>query len=60
MILTHLLVLVALPPVPVAPAPGRLPLDAGQALVSGGRLELALLPALPVRAAAAVLAIRER
>lgn len=57
MILTHILVLLATPPVVVSPAAAVLPIgDAGTVVAGPGRA-LILLPALPVRAAA-VLAVR--
>jgi hypothetical protein len=59
MILTHFLALLASPPLLVNPAAAVLPLTSSQPLVSGGRLELALVPALKVRAAPAVLPVRE-
>lgn len=57
MILTHILVLLAAPPVVVSPAAAALPIgDAGTVVAGPGRA-LILLPALPVRVAA-VLAVR--
>ena len=62
MILTHLLVLVGLPPAAIGAQAAVLRLAATPALVSaqaGARRDLALLPALPVRAAKAVRILRQ-
>ena len=60
MILTHFLALIASPALLVSPAPSRLPLANTEPLVGGGRIDLALVPALIVRAAPTALAVRER
>ena len=60
MILTHFLVVVASPTQLVSPAAALLPLASTQPLLGSGRLALALVPALPVRASAPVLSVRER
>lgn len=60
MILTHFLVLLASPALLVTPAPSLLPLASTEPLVGSGRIDLVLVPALPVRAAAALLPVRER
>jgi hypothetical protein len=60
MILTHFLALLASPPLLVNPAAAVLPLASSQPLLSGGTLDMALAPALKVRAAPAVLPVRER
>lgn len=60
MILTHFLALIGSPSLAISPAPALLATASSGPLVGGGRLELALVPALPVRAAPPELAIRER
>ena len=60
MILTHFLVIAASPALPVGAAASVLPLASTQPLITSGLLELALVPALPVRAAQPTLSIRER
>ena len=60
MILTHFLALVGQPALPIIPAAAQLQLVSSEALISGGRLDLALVPAIKVRAAAPILAVRER
>lgn len=60
MILTHFLALIGSPSLAVSPALGVLALSGSGALVGGEPLNLALVPALPVRAAPPALAIRER
>lgn len=60
MILTHFLALIGSPSLAVSPAPALLAVASSGPLVGGSRLELARVPALPVRAAPPALAIRER
>ena len=60
MILTHFLALLASPALLIAPAPSLLPLASTEPLAGSGGLDLGLVPALPVRAAATVLPVRER
>jgi hypothetical protein len=60
MILTHFLVLVATPTLLVPPAASLLPLASTEAVLGSGRLDLSLVPAMPVRAATSVLPVRER
>ncbi|WP_156254371.1 hypothetical protein [Sandarakinorhabdus oryzae] len=60
MILTHFLVLMASPTSLVAPAAALLPMTSADAVLRSGRLNLALVPALAVRAAPPVLPVRER
>ena len=60
MILTHFLALLGLPPAQIGAQAALLPLVSTPAPVSAGsERDLALVPALPVRAAAAVLAVRQ-
>lgn len=59
MILTHFVVLAATPILLIAPAAALLPVDSTGAELSSGRLGLALVPALLVRAAPSVLQVRE-
>lgn len=60
MILTHFLALVAAPRLVFNPATAVMLLASSEPLVSGGRVELALVPALKVRASPPVLPVRER
>jgi hypothetical protein len=60
MILTHFLALFASPALLVSPAATVLPLASSQPLLSGGKLDLALVPTLKVRPATAALPVRER
>lgn len=60
MILTHFLALIAAPARGISPAAAVLALTSSSAVLGSGRLDLAQVPALPVRAAPSVLAIRER
>lgn len=57
MILTHILALIAVPPVVVTPLPAVLPIGDGGGLVAGPVRAISQLPALPV-GAPAVLAVR--
>ena len=60
MILTHFLVLFASPTLQCTPAAGVFPMASTQPLISSGLADLALVPALPVRAATPMLVVRER
>lgn len=60
MILTHFLALLASPALLANPAAAVMPLASTEPLLAADRLDLALVPALPVQADMLVLSVRER
>lgn len=60
MILTHFLALIATATPALIPVGSVLPLASTEPLLGDGNLDLALVPAVPVRSAITLLLIRER